>query len=211
MTVPYSEVAERNLLGSALLWRDAAELVAAEVEPEDFYLPAHVAIARTIRQLVNAGARVTAEAIEHELAHVDGDNDRRHGYLVSLMAKAAPSSARRDAEEIWDRAARRRVQMGAAQLQLAAADLTVPFEDIAASARDLAGLADIPVASALQSPDARDFLAEPDEHEDWLIPGLLERGDRLIVTGEEGRGKARGSDRWPSARPQGSGPSELAA
>lgn len=211
MTVPYSELAERNLLGSALLWQDAAEMVAAEVEPEDFYLPAHVAIARTIRSLVNGGSRITPEAVEHELAHIDGDNDRRHGYLVSLMSKAAPSAARKSAEEVWDRAARRRVGDGAASLKLATEDLTVPFDDIAAAARTLAGLAEVPIASALQSPDARDFLAEQDEAEDWLIPGLIERGDRLIVTGEEGRGKVRGSGRWPSAPPQESGPSELAA
>jgi ATPase subunit of ABC transporter with duplicated ATPase domains len=34
------------------------------------------------------------------------------------------------------------------------------------------------------------FLAEPDPEYDWLIPGLLERGDRVIVTGQEGKGKS---------------------
>lgn len=34
------------------------------------------------------------------------------------------------------------------------------------------------------------FLAEPEPEYDWLIPGLLERQDRLIVTGGEGKGKS---------------------
>lgn len=38
--------------------------------------------------------------------------------------------------------------------------------------------------------DVYDFLAEPDPEYDWLVPGLLERGDRLILTGQEGKGKS---------------------
>jgi AAA domain len=34
------------------------------------------------------------------------------------------------------------------------------------------------------------FLAEPDPDHDWLIPEVLERGDRLILTGPEGGGKS---------------------
>jgi len=38
-------------------------------------------------------------------------------------------------------------------------------------------------------PDIHQLLAEPHQEYDWLIPGLLERGDRTIVTGPEGGGK----------------------
>ncbi|MDX3641432.1 AAA family ATPase [Streptomyces sp. MB09-02B] len=34
------------------------------------------------------------------------------------------------------------------------------------------------------------FLAEVPEEPDWLVPGLLERQDRLILTGPEGKGKS---------------------
>jgi len=34
------------------------------------------------------------------------------------------------------------------------------------------------------------LLAEEEQGYDWLIPGLLERGDRVILTGLEGRGKS---------------------
>lgn len=38
--------------------------------------------------------------------------------------------------------------------------------------------------------DLVDFLNEPEPEYDWLIPGILERGDRLILTGAEGDGKS---------------------
>lgn len=38
--------------------------------------------------------------------------------------------------------------------------------------------------------DLWEFLSTPDEEFDWLVPGLLERGDRLILTGFEGLGKS---------------------
>lgn len=40
------------------------------------------------------------------------------------------------------------------------------------------------------APDIWEFLAAEDAPYDWLIPGLLERGDRLILTGFEGLGKS---------------------
>lgn len=35
-----------------------------------------------------------------------------------------------------------------------------------------------------------EFLAEPEPDYAWLIPGLLEKGDRTIITGGEGKGKS---------------------
>lgn len=41
-----------------------------------------------------------------------------------------------------------------------------------------------------QGSDVHAFLAEPEPSHDWLLEGVLERGDRLIVTGPEGGGKS---------------------
>ena len=40
------------------------------------------------------------------------------------------------------------------------------------------------------APDLHEFLAAADEPYDWLIPHVIERGDRLIWTGTEGTGKS---------------------
>jgi 5S rRNA maturation endonuclease (ribonuclease M5) len=47
---------------------------------------------------------------------------------------------------------------------------------------------DVPAELAM---DLLAFVAEPDPPEVWVIPGLLEHGDRLIWTGWEGLGKAQ--------------------
>ena len=45
-------------------------------------------------------------------------------------------------------------------------------------------------ADADLAPDLYEFLATPDPENDWVIPDILERGDRLIWTGFEGLGKS---------------------
>jgi 5S rRNA maturation endonuclease (ribonuclease M5) len=40
------------------------------------------------------------------------------------------------------------------------------------------------------APDLWEFIATPDEAYDWIVPDILERGDRLILTGFEGLGKS---------------------
>jgi 5S rRNA maturation endonuclease (ribonuclease M5) len=40
------------------------------------------------------------------------------------------------------------------------------------------------------APDLWEFIAVQDDPYDWIVPGLLERGDRLILTGFEGLGKS---------------------
>lgn len=42
----------------------------------------------------------------------------------------------------------------------------------------------------ITTPRLDEFLNTTDPDEDWVIPGLLERGDRMILTGSEGLGKS---------------------
>lgn len=50
------------------------------------------------------------------------------------------------------------------------------------------------------APDLHEFLNVVDPPTTWVVPGLLERGDRLIWTGTEGLGKVWRSARSPSRR-----------
>jgi 5S rRNA maturation endonuclease (ribonuclease M5) len=45
-------------------------------------------------------------------------------------------------------------------------------------------------AKADLAPDLWEFIAVDDEVREWVVPGLLERGDRLVWTGFEGLGKS---------------------
>lgn len=40
------------------------------------------------------------------------------------------------------------------------------------------------------APDLWEFIAQGDDSYDWLVPNVLERGDRLMITGAEGLGKS---------------------
>lgn len=64
-----------------------------------------------------------------------------------------------------------------------------PALDIASGAMQaLTSLVDGSSSGGLQARPLREVLAEVDSY-DWIIPGLLERQDRLVVTGAEGAGK----------------------
>lgn len=68
-------------------------------------------------------------------------------------------------------------------------DLLVTWSSVREDAVDLA-------------PDLHVFLATVDPPSSWVIPGLMERGDRLVWTGFEGLGKAwwSASSRWQRRR-----------
>jgi hypothetical protein len=48
----------------------------------------------------------------------------------------------------------------------------------------------LPVPASGPDPDLDDFLAGDESEDAWLIPGLIERSERLVVTGSEGVGKS---------------------
>ena len=54
----------------------------------------------------------------------------------------------------------------------------------------LAGIRDASVAEDVTALTLRELLEQEDDEPEWLLPGLMERRDRLILTGEEGLGKS---------------------
>jgi hypothetical protein len=52
------------------------------------------------------------------------------------------------------------------------------------------GLSDFVTVSLSDAIELDDLLNEDDEEYDWIVPQLLERGDRLMLTGGEGKGKS---------------------
>lgn len=95
------------------------------------------------------------------------------GYYAGIVADAAYE---RRVAEVLARGTNLVASGGARQ----AAQLT---------AAGLAELSNLTAASA-PPPELGEFLDQPDPEYEWTVPGLLERGDRLILTGPEGRGKS---------------------
>jgi AAA domain len=68
--------------------------------------------------------------------------------------------------------------------------LTKAVEDMLAARGPAPAPESVEEVPILPSPTLDDVLDTEEPDYDWLVPGLLERGDRLIVTGREGKGKS---------------------
>lgn len=192
---PHDLAAEQAALGAALISRGALGDVLGQLYPGAYYRPAHEHIHGAMLLLAEQGAPVDAVTVVAQLMDT-GDLVRAGGapYVHTLMHDT-PTAANVAwyIDRILDLAQRRALIQAATRVVQAA--MTPSGDDAAALAeravtevrevRDAGrAAADVPVT------DLVDFVAADDEPHDWLVPELLEHGDRLILTGYEGLGKS---------------------
>lgn len=175
--LPNDTTSEAALVGWCLAAPLEAWRVLDVLAPLDFYRPAW----QTCVEALRTGHRTAAE-----LGDLDGVDA---GELVAAIA-AAP--LRHDVDRlvarVGDLSARRRLILAASEAVDHARDVTV---DLAGPTDVLRGLVeDLDRPTVSQVVEADEFLAVDDDAYDWLIPDLLERGDRLLVTAAEGVGKS---------------------
>lgn len=192
---PHDLTAEQAVLGAMML--SAAEIAncRALLDGPDFYRPAHQAVFAAICAMEAAGREVDPVTVkDHLQAAGDLRNIGGAAYLHTLIASVpVTANAAHYARIVRDRAVRRRL--------LAAGQRIVQLARTAAE--DAHGLAERAVREAeevreggqyddIATPTITEFLDVPDEADeyDWIVPGLLERGDRLVLTGTEGAGKS---------------------
>ncbi len=80
-------------------------------------------------------------------------------------------------------------QVGDAIKRLAR-DRDISAGDAILSARDLVGGLQLPRSEVDGLWSSDELIETPDEPYDWVIPGVLERGDRVVLVGSEGSGKS---------------------
>ena len=194
MTEPIRNVvAEKQVLGSLMQSPAIAERVFTIVSPDDFAVPAHAQLAAVLHRRflasepMHPAAVLTAVTADGTLGKIGGGP-----YLFELVQYVeVPASAPLLAEDIHRCATRRHlVEIGTRLAQQASNETAEPL----ALATDVqAALADVAEAELVTGnitvPTLTEFLAGDDDPEDWVIPGLLAREDRLILTGAEGLGK----------------------
>jgi hypothetical protein len=181
--LPHDADAERALIGCALLSEAAAENTQAVVVPEDFLSADHQHIWHAIGQTMSAHERVDRLTV----------SERLHGLVndpmmtLATLENAVPSvsNAMRYARRVADLAARRRLIAAAAAITADAYDNEAA--DALERAHEHVDRIHLPTVTGAPSPHLGELEDAP---YDWLIPGLLERGDRLLITAGEGVGKS---------------------
>lgn len=191
---PADHQAEKAVLGAMLLSATAVEAVGDVLYGTEFDKPNHELIYHAIIATHLEGHRADMVTVAAHLEETG--NLRRAGgapYLHTLASNVPTTeNAAHYANIVADRAARRRlVQAGTRIRELGYATGNDLATTTNAAATTLAkATAEHTTTTGLTAQNIHDFLATTDPDHAWLIPGLLERGDRLILTSGEGHGKS---------------------
>lgn len=192
---PYDIATEQAVLGSMMLSAAAAQECLSSLTEGDFARPAHQIIFTAIRASVRDSEPADALTILARLQE-SGEISQAGGapYLHTLI-EAVPVAANFAfyARTVRDRAVRRRLlEAGRRIVNLA----TTTGEDAHGlterAVREAEAVRDSGQADDVHTPTVAEFMAVPEEDDeyDWVVPGLLERGDRMVLTGTEGAGKS---------------------
>ncbi|WP_282795155.1 AAA family ATPase [Streptomyces sp. CC224B] len=193
-TQPHDLDAEQAYLATLFFAARDARRVHQLVTPTDFYRPAHATIHATAGALIDRNDPVDPITLTNAL-RAAGTLSKVGGapYIHQLgQIILAPSDAEHYASIIRSLAQRRALIETGHRIMQSGFDPTAGdpgdlAEEAVALARDVRDQG----RAAHDSPvtDMHDFLTVQDTY-DWVIPGLLEHGDRLILTAGEGGGKS---------------------
>ena len=189
-----TDLAERAVLGIVLDYPEEAGRVLARVRVEDFTVGN-----RWVAEAIH-GLRVQQKPLDHSLVMAEmnrrGTLSKSGGPAFVAALKGAYTShvildgyldeivtvvRRRKTWKITTRAVARSENLSQDPVDVARETIAHLQGVIDAAEGDL----DAPV-----TPSLREFLAVEEEPYDWVIPGLIERGERMILTGPEGVGKS---------------------
>lgn len=191
---PHNLEAEESLLGAMMLSRDAIRVAEATVTEADFYKPAHATIFLAIMLTYGAGpgdepGKVDPVTVSDtlrssdELAGIGG----RQALLRIQGATPASANARHYAKIVSKLAAHRRAIRFAGDLaELGYDDSDEDSVDrLVELAHAIGDRISVPNQTVEAGIDVT-ALAEMTFDYKWLVPGLIRRLDRIIVTGLEG-------------------------
>lgn len=183
----YDENAERALLGAAL--SNPKITKAVKLLGSDFGQPRHGDLWDAICEVHAAGDLPDMATIPPRITA----GPRRAAVLelmVAVVGEGFAANADVYATKIRDMAERRRLAAAVSGLQQRLCDFDIPVADITAAVEhDLITTGPLERA-ADQILTLDEFCEQPVADEDWVIDGLLARGERLVLTGLEGGGKS---------------------
>lgn len=181
------EEAEKAVLGAALIDPESLRFALDHITPDDF---ADKRLGKLFSIMVGLrSARLPLDP----WSVLQAANDRGikvDGVQLLDLRESTPTASNADyyARIVAEQAVRRRLEMAGArfmQLSGQSAELTEIMQNARAEWDSVRGA----VASTMVAKPLSEILDGTDEY-DWLIPDLIERMDRVVITGGEGAGKS---------------------
>ena len=189
--------AERAVVGSCIYNPHEIRATAKLVHPDDFADVRLGELYGLIAGMVTAGGptAVTPLTVFAEVNRRRADPAARtllpdSGELGALATHGIPGSVEAHARLIRAASVSRALATYGRRITQSAESGMDPALLAAKAVEDAKSIRDGWRAGTVLARSLAEVLAEEDGAYDWLIPGLLERKDRLIVTGAEGAGKS---------------------
>lgn len=185
--------AEKAVLGCALAG-DAGRVVLLQLGDEDFSDPKCQVVASIMRDMIRRDVPPDIVTVQAEVAGRGKTHMIMTTYLHDLWTFAPlAESARFYAQQVRDNARVRLANEAGQRLaQMTCSDDSAEQlgEALARHADEMAAIPAPFDVTASTAATVWDLLNEDEEEENWMIPGLIERGERIVVTGSEGLGKS---------------------
>lgn len=197
-TPAHNPDAERALLGALLIDPERAPHLRDHIDPDDFYEPRHETIWHAIHQAADTHGIPADPVLVADHLTTTGDLTRIGGapYLHELITSCHNPAAAEYHATIIRNAARARAITTTGQRLTQLGNTATPDTLDHALAESLQTLDDVVARvgprhqSTIRVPNIDELLASETTDYDWVVPGLLEHQERVIVTAEEGAGKS---------------------
>lgn len=180
--------AEQALLAVCLTSRPARDRARTHITGADFWNPHHERIWQAMSTLDREGRPVEWITLADVLAETPASL-RLLPDLATNPAYAANVDVYADIVRSWS--TRRRIRTLATKaLQETTRPGCNPSSLAASLGSEFTNLHQSADVQDVTGYTMRELLADPDDTPEWVVPGLLAKGDRLILTGQEGLGKS---------------------
>ena len=180
------DLAEQAVLSCCYQSPLALERAAAILTGADFANADHERLWVILRSLKAEGKPTDAQAVQVALR---GEKRLTRVHLA-IDRSILPDTVEYHAGVVHGFAARRNLVATAIRMRQQAEDLEAdPSLLVSEAVNRLTRIRDLG-APDITTVTLGELMSKPDDPYDWVIPGLLERMDRLVITGEEGLGKS---------------------
>lgn len=187
---PHDLDAERAVLGMLLSMPYLIDEAAQNVDAEDFFSPRHGQMFAALGSMFADGASIDAVSVTARLAHMlDPAPDRAE---ITELTVDAPVSSHLPTHlnRVIEMASRRRLITAADEINRTAYDTSTSWVDVAALAAERVAYAAAEIDAIRPTMNVADFIDRYDVEPDWLVPRMIERGDRVLIVGREASGKS---------------------